>query len=306
MYIDHAIHSAELRENFVRLVEEAGVFPVEKKFIDKVYMQFGYDANTCTSATVAKFFYEKAKALMGTETRLVLKNEGIQLAGQLDGAHSSKAIFEMIAKSGKMFIFKFPMNDFFFSFVEKDYEFCRALKIRNDGEFPDGLVYYDKLSMRNSKDSIVTGSISKPYVTSLNRFTKPLSVDFVCSIVKRVQAALTVVHALGYAINDLKPENLFIDSDMIVDIGDFGGAEKVGDPLTEMTPQYIPEDLYDQRVSSPAIDWMCLINSAFDFLGYQTKGTSSQIRAHVAFIAKDIGEELPILLNEILATVKSE
>ena len=116
----------------------------------------------------------------------------------LPEADSEKAVFERIVMNDKPYVFKIPTMPRYMQSIKKDYEFCRDIKADNNNVFPNGLVYYEALSIQNSEDCTVTGSISEPYTMSLNlMFPRPVSADFLCNMVKRVAATLTEVHALA-------------------------------------------------------------------------------------------------------------
>eukprot|EP01036_Dinobryon_divergens_P044599 gene44599-59515_t len=62
-------------------------------------------------------------------------------------------------------------------------------------------------------------------------------------IIVRVSDTFKRVHDLGYVFNDLKPDNIYMDSNGDIDIGDFGGVTEIGKAFLEITEEYIPADL---------------------------------------------------------------
>jgi serine/threonine protein kinase len=114
---------------------------------------------------------------------------------------------------------------------------------------------------------------------SLNKLSPPLSDFLLTSIANRVCSTIAAVHERGFIINDIKPDNLYMDEQGNVDIGDFGGVTRVGERFNETTQPYIPTDLYESNLAIPAVDYMCLINSILELSGVRLNaGTCLQVR----------------------------
>ena len=284
---------------------------MESKVVDKVYLYTACQAVHCRSPEAARILYLRAKSILGAKTRVLCKPEGIDIEDILpDSIHSSKAVLQSVIHHGVPSVFKFPFTDEYRDSVEQDYLFCERLSEANNGVLPEGMVRYRQHSLTNSRSVVVTGSISKRYLLSINTLNRPLSMEFICKTVRRVKATLTEVHALGFTINDLKPANLFMDCDGNVDIGDFGGALGTLDYLEETTRGYIPEDILARGRSCPAVDWMCLINSVFMLLDEPGGTTTSDIALAVAELSLDtaaaVSNELRDLLHEILSLAQKK
>lgn len=82
-------------------------------------------------------------------------------------------------------------------------------------------------------------------------------------LIRYLATGLTTVHDHGIIHNDLKEQNILVDSDKIV-ISDWGAACVVGENLTEVLPApqtraYAPPDIFDPDVRElPSTDIYCL------------------------------------------------
>jgi len=255
------------RQYFSDLVFESGVARPSKvleitKFnhvMDKVFLQFPVEATSCVNPSVARYIFDRAKALIGTATRMHVSSLGlmIDLDGLLPGAFSNKSILELVIKEGVPFVFKFAVDDHYQESIDRDIEHSAVFK-----NIP-GLVVYEGFAIPKSvAGCYYRGSISKVYVLSLNKLSNfPLSPLLLKKIIVTVSGTFKKVHDLGYVFNDLKPDNIYMDSNGDIDIGDFGGVTKIGRAFVEITEEYIPADLASSNVSIPLVDKMCLVNT---------------------------------------------
>lgn len=71
---------------------------------------------------------------------------------------------------------------------------------------------------------------------------------------------LEYLHSLDYIYRDLKPENLFIQSNGYLKIGDFGFVKKVtGKTYTVCgTPEYIAPEIIEGNGYDKSVDWYTL------------------------------------------------
>ncbi|MFL5620021.1 MAG: protein kinase domain-containing protein [Gemmatimonadaceae bacterium] len=81
---------------------------------------------------------------------------------------------------------------------------------------------------------------------------RPLSADFVVSVLRQVAGALAAAHRMGIVHRDVKPENIFIDSEGKALLADFGVARSMsGDTQLTMhgvaigTPSYMAPEQID-------------------------------------------------------------
>ena len=261
--------------------------------MEKAFSQFSNEANNCNTVDAAISIYTRAKAILGTSTRLELMKDEIRvvLDGMLSGSYSNKAILQSVLVDKKPFVFKYPTRPEFASSICRDYEFCEQLKDANSGILPTGIVDYQRLKIVQIDGNEVIGSISKFYCFSLNQLTRPLPLWYVLDIGKRIVTTLDKIHTLQYVVNDIKPENLYMDTDGNVDIADFGGATANGDKLVEITTEYYPNDLSDDRFAYYTGDWFCLINTVLDLLGQHKICSTTKIRSFLTEAIKGYSEE---------------
>ena len=274
------------RSAFEALVHSSGVIPTTPKTlrefnttIDRVFLQTVQEANACTTVAAAKVLYDRAKRVMTTDSRLKLRDAGIDLDGLLPDAFSSKAIIQLVAIKGRPFIFKYPLDaEYHLESIVKDFTFCDMVKAVNSGALPDGLVSYSDFTLVDSSGNLIRGSLSDVYAFSLNKWQRPLSCTFVVLLLRRLIRTLDAVHGLGFVIVDLKPDNVFVTREGLADIGDFGGARRIGEEITECTPEYILEEHEELRQANPAVDWGCLVNTGLDLMGLPRGRTVARLR----------------------------
>jgi serine/threonine protein kinase len=298
------------RDHFRKLLLEAGISPGRsvaelKKFakiIETAFTRFTSETVNCNSYEIAKLIFEKAKAIFGTNTRLKLMEsessaDQIILDGLVPGAYSNKAVLQYVLVNGVVYVFKYPTAPDFAESIRKDFQFCNALKDRNGGNLPSGIVEYRKLTITNSANETIDGSISKVYCMALSSLSIPLPPAYIASIGNRLIKIVEEVHSLGYVINDIKPDNIFLGQDGSIDIGDFGGATTIGDTLNEVTVDYYPQDLRDSRHAQRTGDWMCLVNTIFTLASLPRGSLCNDVRRLIADY--NTNDEIKALLNTI-------
>jgi serine/threonine protein kinase len=297
---------AERKEYFIKLILDSGVrhpiTPKEirefNKVIDKVYLTTSREADACTSPYIAKYLYDRAKSLVGTATKLLYSGQGIDLDGQLPDAFSNKAILEIIIVNKMPYVFKFPFHPDYDHLISKDYEFCRIITDKIEGTLPHGLVNYQHFQITTTNNRVISGSISPLYVLSMNKLHYPVSEGLLVTMCNRLVPAISAVHRCKYVIGDIKPSNLFMDSNGNIDIGDFGGATPIGTPFIETSQEYAPIELVESNCAVPTMDWMCLINSLFEMRDLP-KGKSCNA------IIELVGSLQESLLKDMLNTILS-
>ena len=314
---------SEVRDRYIRLLADGGVVcpsnsalnkSVFFKTVDNALDYYGARARECVSSETAVGQYKAAKQLAGTRTRLSCGNSGIILDCILPGAYSNKAILQRVIYKGKPYIFKFPQSSGDSDQVNSvisDYIFCKKLK-KDDTVLLPGLVHYDTLTIKKQDESVIQGTISSIYAFSLQVLHRPLPASFLITVVKRVADTLKEVHDRGWVICDLKPDNMYMSVEGLVDVGDFGGALEIGETIKEHTPEYLTEDLLEAATVVPAVDFVCLATSTLKLLDIPYKrDTIDDVRSAVTLVEDtDLKSLLEALLNkchvEILAHVDSE
>ena len=293
------------REYFSELVLNSGVAPPsnnmeKKKFdnvVDKVFLQFSVEATSCVNPSVAQYIFNRAKALIGTATRMHVSSLGlmVDLDGLLPGAFSNKSILELVVKEGVPCVFKFATDSQFQDSIDRDIHYSTVFKNIS------GLVVYERFTIPKSvSEHYYCGSISKVYVFSLNKLsTFPLSPLLLKKIIFTVSNTFKRVHGLGYVFNDLKPDNIYMDSNGDIDIGDFGGVTEIGKAFLEITVEYIPADLVSSNTSIPLVDKMCLVNTVLQLSNCSFGGETC--KENISRVKNIQSEEVRLCLMEIFS-----
>jgi len=250
-----------LRQELIRYLKDGGIDVQKSHFqiaVDKCFRYYFSEIQACTSVDMAKSIWQKANRRAGTKTRLLSSDENVILDGDVPRAESNKAFFEFVVVESIPFVFKFPQSEDVdcMKLILKDVEFSNIIK--NHYGQVKGFVYYSLLSVPRGDGSCITGSISSHYCLTLRALTYPLPYAFVHTTGERLLEAINKVSDIGFSINDVKPENVYLDSAGNVDIGDFGGYSAFGDRIVEYTPEYLCEELINTPVTMMN-DRMCLV-----------------------------------------------
>jgi len=100
-----------------------------------------------------------------------------------------------------------------------------------------------------------------------------------CNAGNAIFHAMTALHSAGLVHCDIKPSNIFIDSNGQCLLGDYDAVTSVDQPVCRSTPDYLPEplrSLFSQRTvdghtalsASPAVDFAMLSFTLLASLGY--------------------------------------
>ena len=226
--------------------------------VDKCFKYYFSEIQACTSMDMARSIWLKASKRAGTKTRLLNSEKNIILDGDVPGAESNKAFFEFVIVESIPYVFKFPQSETAESLkrILKDVEFSDIIKNRY-GKV-GGFVRYSLLSVPRVDGSSITGSKSSHYCLTLHALTYPLPSAFVYQIGEKLLEAVNKIADMGYSINDIKPENIYLDSAGNVDIGDFEGYSSVGERISEYTPEYFCDEFVNVPVTKTN-DRMCLV-----------------------------------------------
>jgi serine/threonine protein kinase len=250
-----------LRQELIQYLEDGGIDVKKSNFqnaVDKCFKYYFSEIQACTSVGMARSIWLKANRRAGTKTRLLSSDENVILDGDVPRAESNKAFFEFVVVESIPFVFKFPQSEDVdcMKLILKDVEFSNIIK--NHYGQVKGFVYYSLLSVPRADRESITGSISPHYCLTLHALTSPLPYTFVRKTGERLLEVISKVSDIGYSINDVKPENIYLDSAGNVDIGDFGGYTALGEKIVEYTPEYLCEELIDTPVTKMN-DRMCLV-----------------------------------------------
>jgi serine/threonine protein kinase len=81
------------------------------------------------------------------------------------------------------------------------------------------------------------------YPVTLDNFSRPLDKTDSSKLISQMLTALNFLHNNKLVHMDLKPANIFIDSNGNFFLGDFGSVRKIGDSIGSTTLAFLPSDL---------------------------------------------------------------
>lgn len=126
----------------------------------------------------------------------------------------------------------------------------------------------------------------------------PLPCKYILRVGEQVLDAIHLVHSAGYSVNDIKPSNLFLDSDGAVLVGDFGAFTKLGaGNLVEYSAEYLPAELVDAPVTKTN-DFCCLASTLLEML--DQKPTPLTISSLVAAALLVSDKDLRDFIHQLL------
>ncbi len=294
-----------LRDEFVKYLEEGGVNIRDRKFNEAIHKCFHYyyeDIKKLYDYEGAVKIYKLAKRRTGSQTRLKYQeNRNIILDGDASDCESNKAFFQMVvAEDMKPYIFKYPQSDDekLIALIEKDVQFSNYLRGGNNGCFPRGFVEYLPFAVEGVDGLIKEGSICSKYSIVLKSLNPPLPISALLAMGKQILSSLQFAHSLGYCLNDVKPENIFLSNDGYFLLGDYGGFTPIGSDLVEFTPGYLPLDLQNAK-TSPFNDYCCLVATVLEMMMMKPSGDFVIEALQVSCKGLD-ASELKEFLNNLL------
>jgi serine/threonine protein kinase len=102
---------------------------------------------------------------------------------------------------------------------------------------------------------------------TLSSRVKPCTLPFLLRVGQSVRKSLESAHESNQVHLDVKPDNIFMQSNGQVFIGDFGVSCVIGESPRGISPQYYPNDL--PVVTHPAADFILLAVSLLEMRGVE-------------------------------------
>ena len=265
-----ASRNEEIRRDFISRLTNMGVDTASRSFekdVDSCFNRYFENIQRISSDNMAIDIWKRSKRRSGATTRLA-QSPNIILDGEVPGAESNKAFFEFVLFHGVPMVFKYAQSADAVQeeFINKDVHFTNILTQKYNNQLPPGLVNYTSFSIHKSDSAgTVSGSLSPHFPLTLHSLTsRPLPADYLLSVGHQVLDSINIVHSIDYSINDIKPSNLFIQSNGHVCIADYGGYTAMdAASLQEYSPEYMPEDLLSVRVCRKH-DESCLASSLLE------------------------------------------
>jgi alpha-tubulin suppressor-like RCC1 family protein/tRNA A-37 threonylcarbamoyl transferase component Bud32 len=114
--------------------------------------------------------------------------------------------------------------------------FAREARFVTQLNHPNVVGVHRVLDLGASGIALVMAHIDGRTLKQVIHDERPLSQDFVVNVLRQVAAALAAAHRLGIVHRDVKPENIFIDSEGKALLADFGVARSMsGSSDTQLT-----------------------------------------------------------------------
>ncbi|HEU4720040.1 MAG TPA: protein kinase [Gemmatimonadaceae bacterium] len=130
--------------------------------------------------------------------------------------------------------------------------FAREARFVTQLAHPNVVNVHRVLDLGASGIALVMAHVDGRTLKQVIQEERPLSADFIVAVVRQVAAALAAAHRMGIVHRDVKPENIFIDSEGRALLADFGVARSMtGDTQLTMhgvaigTPSYMAPEQID-------------------------------------------------------------
>jgi hypothetical protein len=242
-----------------------------QKTVDHAQTKFAEEMRNVSNSRMALSLFRRAERVINTTTKVRANriNSDIVMAdSEVPDAYSNNSYFQLVFLRHKLHVFKHPQDLSLGSrgvaSIRKDVDVSEILFARL-GNHPDcRYVRYHHFAIDRIDKSRCEGSISLFYPMTLARLARPVPVADVVFWGRQILSTIEHVHAIGYSINDLKPNNLFLDSDGNCHIADYGGVTELGADLVEFSMAFMPHEFYEGDVASPVTvqnDKYCLIST---------------------------------------------
>jgi serine/threonine protein kinase len=239
-------------------------------------------------------FYKDASNRLGISTKQAViavdKNRNIVIDG-LFLAKSSSSDFYYAYEDGKPYLLKLTKEvtghdalkreaatyqRVFFAAQEKNA--APALKNALKHLVPVELIELSDPRGKESERAVIYALKMPVFVGTLEECpSDPRLSHLYCNAGDAVFMAMTALHAVGLVHCDIKPGNIFINSDGICMLGDYDAVVPVNEPVFRSTPAFLPEyfrSRFLQRtqngthlMATPAIDYAMLACTLLSGLG---------------------------------------
>ncbi len=292
----------QTKNGFIELLQSRRI-PVNAKVMDKIVSSFATRMILCVEFEDAWSLYEEVQRMPQTTVLGVLRENRVYLNGVF--LTNTKTTIINALENGEPRMFKIPKTQ-----NEAEHEAAvwkRLIDTRVDQKHLVPLT----MVLLNTKETLMTevadevevqsvrfGLMMPKYACVTTSF-KGVDTETVVKWVSETLEAIAQFHIAGMMHGDVKPDNIFLDQDGVVKLGDYGAAVNVVDgKFREYSAAYFPSDI---NVPCYEADHYCLALSALELcnLYVPTFGTfksKSQIREMTALLPA----ELSVLFENLL------
>jgi hypothetical protein len=261
------------RTRFESLLVNAGInitSPRVVKIIDHIELRHPEDMKNALNTRNVMTVYSRAARMVTTATKLKANESDANLIVNdiVWDAFSTRSYFQYVLLRRKLHVFKYPQDPGVSSLglqsIRRDVDVSRII-CNSFGEHAHrGFVLYSPFILVRSDGSQMEGNISFYYPMTLAKLSTPLPLADVIFWGRQIFSAIKKLHSIKYSINDLKPNNLYLDNDGNCYIADYGGVTQFGEPLSEYSPEFLPQELYQSEkevLVTDRNDKYCLIST---------------------------------------------
>lgn len=214
----------------------------------------------CEDEKDALELYRDAERTFGTSTkRNIIATQGLDLKinGEFEISQQSASVFYIAWDAGVPCILKFPESA---SMAQLEYKvYVEITDPRKQYLVHIELIRFTNLPMRH---------LNQNYALKMSHYTSTLQScargPELCTLFEHVAVSifegLHAIHAAEYCHLDVKPGNIFIDSQGRSFLGDYDAALNPGQIVTRTTPTFLPREMAilqarNRLVATPAVDF---------------------------------------------------
>ena len=285
----------QTKNGFVELLQSHHI-AVNPKVMDKIVSSFAPRLILCVEFEDAFSLYDEVQRMPQTTVLGILRENRVYLNGVF--LTNPKTTIINALENGKPKMFKIPKNQH-----EAEHEAAVWKRLIDDTRVDQKHLVPLTMVLLNTPEMLKTevagevevqpvrfGLMMPKYACVTTSF-KGVDIQTVVKWVAETLEAIAQFHIAGMMHGDVKPDNIFLDQDGVVKLGDYGAAVNVVDgKFKEYSTAYIPCDIYEPCYE---VDHYCLALSALELcnLYVPTFGTfksKSQIKEMTATLPTEL------------------
>jgi hypothetical protein len=283
------------KHGFIQLLMSRGV-AVSPKVIDKICISFAARMILCVEHEDAIKLYDDVQRMPQTTILDILKEKNhIYLNGIFFS--NTKTVIINALEHGKPTMFKIPKTQFE---AEHEYNVWKLLSgspnVNQEHLVPLTMVSLDKAEMLKTSiagevelQPVRFGLMMPKYACVTINF-KGVGAPTLVKWVTETLLAIEQFHIIGLIHGDVKPDNIFLDQDGVVKLGDYGAAVEFNADFKELSPAYMPSDI---PKACKEVDHYCLAMSSLELCDVYTPTnniflTKAEIKSKTNLLVNDL------------------